>query len=145
VYAVKLAEVDPRRALQVPATHPVGALYYERPWLRDLPTVRMFFRLALAVYGTRIDASLESDAPDPGDVDLRRALMFFRNTRTDVKVGSELFSLHDLYDESLRIIDDPDRVPLTPDAREEALEAFVRAAATLFHHVRLTRPPSRPR
>lgn len=143
MYAVKLAEVDPNRALQVPATHPVGALYYERPWLRDLPTVRLFFRLALAVYGKRIEASLEADNPDPGDDDLQRALMFFENIRTDVKIGTDSLSLRDLYDASLRIINA--RAPQTPQTREEALEAFVRAAATLFHHIRLTRPPSKPR
>lgn len=145
MYAVDLRSIDPRRPLAVPATHPVGALYYERPWLRELTTVRLFFRLALAVYGARIDASLEADAPDPGDDDLRKALMFFRNIRTDVQVGSERLSLRDLYDESLRIINDPDRIALPPDSREEALEAFVRAAASVFHHVRMTRPlkPSR--
>lgn len=143
MYAVSTECLDPRKPLELKMSHPVGELYSKQPWLRDLPEVRVLFRLILAVYGERIDRSIGIFGREPDRTEQAQAMMFFRNIPTEVTVGTERISLHDLYQEAIRIIA---ATPQPPGAKNEGLEAFIRAVANLMHHIRATRPhPKKPR
>ena len=126
MYAVGTECLDPRKPLELKASHPVGELYSNHPWLRDLPEVRVLFRLTLAVYGDRIDRSIGIFGREPDRTEQAQAMMFFRNIPTEVTVGPERISLHDLYQEAIRIIAVTSQ---PPKVKIEGLEAFIRAHA----------------